>query len=234
MEKEEDLERFTEFLKSVDLDDYRGKYRQTKIVEMDLPKEIQAIALLYNVYWEEKQFVSFDEFYNRYLEDKKALLEDFRNKIGMCDICFYKGLPARIYRTWASLITQIHAGYVADVVFNEGIVNMSEDLDHSGADFQIVAGKKILNFQVKKETQSREVRAEKKSKRKIKGKFITIKYEVPNFDDIKNNQKKDGNFKAGYKRFYNKYLKKKLLRVLDNGFVIFEKNYFIPFKKFIK
>ena len=50
------LNKFTEFLKSVDLAGYRQKYRPIKIVEMDLPKEIQTIALLYKVYWEEKKF----------------------------------------------------------------------------------------------------------------------------------------------------------------------------------
>lgn len=232
--KEEELERFTDFLKNVSLAEYRERYKSIKIVEMDLPKEIQAIALLYKVYWEEKKFVSFDEFYERYLLDKKELLEKFRNKVSMCDICFYKGLPARIYRTWASLITQIHAGYVANVVFNEGVVDMSEELDHAGADFQVVVSKTTLNFQVKKETQSREVRKEKKSKKKIKGRFVNIKYEVPNFDHILNPHTKKGKLRTDYQRFNKKYLKKKLLRVLDNGFVIFEKNYFIQFKKLIK
>ena len=89
------LNKFTEFLKSVDLAGYRQKYRPIKIVEMDLPKEIQTIALLYKVYWEEKKFIPFDEFYERYHKEKKVLLETFRIKIMMCDKCFYLGLPAR-------------------------------------------------------------------------------------------------------------------------------------------
>ena len=42
---------------------YREKYRPIKIVEMDLPKEIQAINLLYKVYWNKKEFLSFEKFY---------------------------------------------------------------------------------------------------------------------------------------------------------------------------
>ena len=87
---------------------------------MDLPKEIQAIEILYKVYWEDKRFLSFEEFYEEYAKKYKSELEEFRNKITMCGDCFWRGLPARIYRTWASIITQIHAGYVAEAVFGEG------------------------------------------------------------------------------------------------------------------
>ena len=40
------VQKFDKFLQSVDLKSYRDKYRPIKIVEMDLPKEIQAINLL--------------------------------------------------------------------------------------------------------------------------------------------------------------------------------------------
>ena len=68
----------------------------------------------------------------------------------MCEGCFYKGLKARIYRTWASLITQIQGGYVAESVFGKGTVKMSEALDHKGADIQVNYKGHILNYQVKK------------------------------------------------------------------------------------
>ena len=40
------LEKFEKFLKTVDLQSYRKQYSRIKIVEMDLPKDIQAIELL--------------------------------------------------------------------------------------------------------------------------------------------------------------------------------------------
>src|SRR3989339_727674 len=174
--------KFEDFLQSIDLEVYRNKYRPIKLVEMDMPKEIQAISMLYKVYWEEKNFLDYDEFYKTYLKALKTEIESFRNKITMCESCFYRGLPARIYRTWASLITQIHAGYVAEAVFGSGTIAMSADLDHHGADFQVNYHGKILNYQVKKRTYSREVRQEKKGKKKIAGQFIDIKYEVPSAD----------------------------------------------------
>ena len=142
----------------------------------------------------------------------------------MCKNCFYRGLPARIYRTWASIITQIHAGYVAESVFGDGTIAMSAELDHQGADFQVVYKNKTLNYQVKKATFSREVRQEKKSKNQIKGEFIDIKYEVPSDDYFKNSKKKDGEYKLPYLRF----IENKELKRFPNGFVVFTP---FPFEK---
>jgi len=221
------LQDFTDFLKKVPLDKYRAEYRPIKIVEMDLPKEIQAIALLYEVYWKEKKFVSFDEFYKRYLNEKKQLLEEFRKKIRMCENCFYLGLPARIYRTWASLITQIHGGYVAESVFGNNSIEMSEHLDHAGADFRVSYKGKKINYQVKKETMSREVRTAKKGKVKIDGEFIDIKYNVPSGDYFTNPKKLNGEYKTPYLRF----IEDKTLKRFDNGFVVFTEEAFLSMKK---
>lgn len=212
------VQKLDNFLKSVDLKSYRDKYRPIKIVEMDLPKEIQAINMLYRVYWDNKKFLSFEDFYNEYLQAYKNDIDKFQERTGMCKTCFGKGLPARIYRTWASIITQIHAGYVAESVFGEGTVSMSGDLDHKGADFQVNYRGKILNYQVKKKSLGREVRQEKpKSKNPLPGEFVDIKYEVPSSDYFENPKKKDGEYKLPYKRFQeNKELKR-----FPNGFVVF-------------
>ena len=209
---------FEHFLESVDLKGYRETYRAIKIVEMDLPKGIQAIDMLYKVYWVQKELATFEDFYQQYLNAYKKDIEAFREKVTMCKDCFYRGLPARIYRTWASIITQIHAGYVAESVFGSGTVEMSSILDRQGADFRVVYREKILNYQVKKKSLGREVRQEKpKSKNPLSGEFIDIKYEVPSDDYFKNPKKKDGDYKLPYKRFMNN----KTLKRLNNGFVVF-------------
>src|SRR3990167_5614297 len=212
------VQKFDNFLQSVDLKAYREKYRSIKIVEMDLPKEVQAINMLYKVYWDQKKFLSFEDFYKEYLDSQKTEIESFRQKITMCEDCFYRGLPARIYRTWASIITQIHAGYVAESIFGEGTVAMSGELDHQGADFQVRYKGKILNYQVKKKSFSGEVRRGKGGvKTKIEGEFIDINYEVPRSDYFENPKKKNGEYKLPYKRFQdNKELKR-----FPNGFVVF-------------
>lgn len=218
-------EKFEKFLQSVDLNTYREKYRPIKIVEMDLPKEIQAIGILYKIYWDQKKFLSFEDFYQEYLNANKKDIEIFRQKVTMCKDCFYRGLPARIYRTWASIITQIHAGYVAESVFGDGTVTMSSLLDRQGADFQVVYRGKTLNYQVKKKSLGREVRQEKpKSKNPLPGEFIDIKYEVPSDDYFKNPKKKDGEYKLPYLRF----IENKELKRFPNGFVVFTP---FPFEK---
>jgi len=220
-------EKFEDFLKSVNLVGYRLKYRPIKLVEMDLPKEIQAIAMLYKVYWAEKRLLDFEDFYREYLKKHKADIEAFRVKITMCKDCYYRGLPARIYRTWASLITQIYAGYVAESVFGEGSTTMSVELDHQGADFQVLYREKILNYQVKKASFSREIRRSKEFGKKIKGQFIDIKYEVPSDDYFVNPKKKDGQYKLPYSRFINN----KELKRLPNGFVVFTSHPFEMMKE---
>ncbi len=97
-------EKLEQFLEFVNLNAYRGKYRQIKLVEMDLPKEIQAISLLYKTYWDKKKFLDYEDFYKEYLTAYKKDIENFRDKITMCEECFYRGLPARIYRTIKELI----------------------------------------------------------------------------------------------------------------------------------
>ena len=212
------VQKFDTFLQSVDLKSYRDMYRPIKIVEMDLPKEVQAINMLYKVYWDQKKFLSFEDFYKEYLNSLKTEIESFRRRTTMCKDCFYRGLPARIYRTWASIITQIHAGYVAESVFGEDTVSMSGELDHQGADFQVNYKGKILNYQVKKESFSSEVRRGRGGvKNKIDGEFVDIFYNVPANNIFDNPKTKKGEWRKPYKDF----MENKNLERLSNGFVVF-------------
>jgi hypothetical protein len=212
----------------VDLKGYRKQYAHIKIVEMDLPKNIQAISLLYKVYWDEKNFLTFEKFYERYLKEKGKTIEEFRIKTTMCKDCFSRGLKARIYRTWAGLITQIHAGYVAESVFGEGSVKMSAELDSAGADIRVNYKKHILNYQVKKSSYSGVMSRKPLPRKKItEGEAIDIYYEVPNSDIFDNPKTKKGLFRTGYTRFIED---KRTIR-LPNGFVIFTKETFLPKKQ---
>lgn len=220
------VKKFENFLESVDLKGYRKKYSRIKIVEMDLPKDIQAIELLYKVYWDEKIFLTYEDFYKRYLKEKSEALEKFRNRITMCKDCFYRGLEARIYRTWAGLITQIHAGYVAEAVFGDGTVSMSAKLDSQGADIRVEYKGHFLNYQVKK-TSFSGVKSSRPLPRKgkLKGEAIDIKYEVPM--SLSDPKTKKGEFRVPYLRF----LEDKRTVALKNGFVVFSELTFEPKKK---
>lgn len=215
------LQKFEKLLVNVDLVGYRNRYLPIKIVEMDMPKDAQAIDALYKIYWNEKRFIPFEEFYDEYKKRHRSALRTFFKKTRLCRKCFTLGLPARIYRTWASIITQIHAGYVAESVFGDGTVEMSAVLDHAGADFKITYKSKIFNYQVKKESYSREVRQEKKPKKKLGGEFVKIVYKVPNFDTIQNPTKRNGELKKEFSRFKKEWLDTGKIKILPNGFVVF-------------
>lgn len=234
------LDEFTEFLKLVKLGEFRKQYAHIKIVEMDLllPKvlckkfnvgrmDIQAINLLYKTYWENKDFISFDDFYVIYLDEKKELLEAFRKYVEMCSDCFYKGLKARTYRTWTGLITQIHAGYVAEYTFGKGSVEMSRELDSMGVDIRVNYKGHKLNYQVKKASFSGVMSRKPLPRKKVEGEPVDIYYEVPNSDIFDNPKTKKGEFRTAYQRF----LADKRTSRLPNGFVIFTKDAFLPKKE---
>lgn len=226
------LEKFNKFLQSINLRDYREKYSAIKIVEMNLPKEIQALELLYRIYWNKKEFIGFDEFYSIYEKEKFRKLAFFQKKTGMCKKCFDKGIKARIYRTWASIITQIHAGYVAEAVFGSGCVKMSEELDHQDCDIQVLYQGKILNYDVKKEANSGVMGRSHKPKKPIPGEKISIRYTVPNHETMSNPRKKRGEgFKKDYMVFKEQFLDTRMFEVFPNGFVVFMPTIFETKKK---
>jgi hypothetical protein len=212
------LQDFTDFLKTVDLVGYRQRYSKIKIVEMDMPENVQAISLLYTVYWSERKFIGFEDFYKRYLKEHSTELEAFRLDTTLCKDDFYRGLEARIYRTWAGLITQIHAGYVAESVFGKDSVSMSAELDYQGADIRVEYKEHFVNYQIKKTSYSG-VRSPRplSSSKKLNGERIDINYEVPNSFYFDNPKTKGGNYRKPYLRFMNDTRFKRL----DNGFVIF-------------
>ena len=218
-------EKFKQFLASVDLGKYRAMYQPIKLVEMDLPRNIQALDAIYEVYWTQQKLLSFEEFYAYYHGRHAEDIESFREHTTMCEDCFGRGLPARIYRTWASIVTQIHAGYVAQDTFTGGTVRMSTELDHQGIDFLVEYKGETIYYQVKKTTFSREVRVPKKSKNEDI-EIIQINYEVPAAAVFENPYNLDGSFKAAYARFDSM----KSLERLPNGFVVFTPAMFEPKK----
>lgn len=209
----EKLVKFNSFLSGIDLDKYRDKYSKIKLVELDLPRNIQALNLMYKYYWKEFNLLDYTDFYSAYSSSLKNELEEFRIEQMFSEETFYRGLPARIYRTWASLLTQIQGGYVASSIYPK--VDMSEELDRSGIDIEITtANNQCINIQIKKESFSREVRAPWKILKKDK-EITTITYEV-----IKDKLlTKTGKESKPYKDWSIKWKDK--LQKLDNGFIIF-------------
>ena len=229
------LPQFSDFLKDVRLDLYRQKYVSIKIVEMDLPEEIQALKTIYEQYWENKNSLkeppTFDEYYKIYLKDTNGKRQKFREKSGFDSncTCFDRGLEARIYRTWASLITQIHAGYVAESVFGKGSIQMSPELDHKGIDFLVIKNGNQLKIQVKKSSHRLESRIERKLEKDIH----IINYFVPSASDFGNPYYRVGENKGKIKQQLLTFVefdpKNGVLQRYDNGFIVFTQKVFESF-----
>ncbi|MGI9297281.1 MAG: TaqI family restriction endonuclease [Gammaproteobacteria bacterium] len=209
------LQNINVFLGGVDLEKYRSKYARIKLVELDLDRNIQALHHLYREYWERRaRFPSFEEFYDIYSGDLRGELENFRRDKMFSKETFYRGMPARIYRTWASLLTQIQGGYAAEAIYGRGNVEMKAALDYRGIDIRLTDGGEAVNLQIKKETVSREVRAPwQHIKRNTK--IVTVVYEVPGSRLFL----KSGEPNTPFRRWRAKW-RGKLAR-LDNGFIVF-------------
>lgn len=241
---------FTDFLKNVNLEKYRERFSKIKTVEMDLPKNIQALDTIYGIYWNHDEYNNlssppqFDDYYDIYYKSCSSLAKEFAIKVGFgtsCD-CFERGLKARIYRTWASLITQIHAGYVAESVFGKDSVKQGTELDHS--DIDILAnykGNEIM-IQVKKESHRPEIGRMHKGMEAVEENGIfNIWYVVPSPSDYLEKQYylrdcktgKQGELKQSLRPFV-KFNKDGTLDRLDNGFVIFTKKEFEMIKETFK
>ena len=235
------LQQFENFLKNIDLNAYRERFSKIKTVEMDLPKSIQALKTIYEQYWDNidslQEPLNFDDYYELYWNTNKQDIETFWNNSGYgktCD-CFQNGLKARIYRTWASLITQIHGGYVAETVFGKNSVQMSPELDHQNIDMLIIdptTKQEKLKIQIKKETHRPEIARMQKNVANENG-VVDVYYIVPTAKDYENPRYKVNgkNFKAGdFKTFVKDFVKwnpeSGTMNRLDNGFIIFTKNAF--------
>ena len=217
------LRRFNQFLAGIDLEAHRKRFAHIKLVELDLPREVQAVAHLYREYWERRgDFPVFDDFYATYAGELRKELEAFRKWSLFSRETFRLGLPARIYRTWAALLTQIQGGYAAEAVYGVGNAEMSAALDYAGIDIRVrpTASDEWRNIQIKKETMSREVRAPwPKQYRGVD--IVMMIYEIPGCNPLT----KTGKESVPFARWRDKWAGK--LERLDNGFIVFRPEMFL-------
>lgn len=233
---------FETFLKNVDLDGYRALYAPIKTVEMDLIDNTNKIDItplneIYKLYWEEEKsprtIATFDEFYDYYYKSKEQEILKFWSKSGFgmkCD-CFPRGLKARIYRTWCSLITQIHAAYVAEEVFGKECVYQSTKLDKNKIDILVEYKGRSLKVQIKKETWRREIRRMSDPKEKAKD-LIYLKYYVPSSSkEYAKPRGRNKRLKGWARQFVAFSPRGGFLDRFNNGFIVFTKKKFEAYKE---
>lgn len=194
----EDLEKFRDFLGTIPLDKYCEELKDIKWVEQDLPREILPLESIFRYYWEDRIYLSFEEWFENFWkeintnEESKRVLEEFKRyyfnrELGEND-WFKNGFRVRMYRTWTSVLTQIDFCYLFEFLCakeNKKLtLECNADLDAKGID----ARGQDIEFQIAKIIQR------KKS-------LITIPYAVFNLEEferkIKSQEVKD---KAGYQK----------------------------------
>jgi len=225
-----DLGGYRRFLETISLVKYREELKDIKWVEQDLPKEMLPLASIFKYYWEERQFLSFDEWFEIFWEElntnlqSKEILKQFKRYYfdKNNDGWFKKGFKARMYRTWVSVLTQFDFCYMFEYICaKEGKdlqLEGNAELDARGIDARV----NDIGFQISKISQRKEART-------VGGKktVVTIPYAVFNVEEFERKCKsprvKD---KTGYRKaldsFYKYFIR------LQNGFVVFNGNYLKP------
>jgi hypothetical protein len=224
-----DFERFRRFLESIPLDKYREELKDVKWVEQDLYKELLPLESIFKYYWETREFLSFEDWFENFwreintIPEKKEALEKFKRyyfnrELGEND-WFRKGFKARMYRTWISLLTQLDFCYVFEYVVSRKGLNLqlvcNADLDAKGIDAMV----NDIGFQIAKISERKEARAGKTKK-----KIVPIPYAVYNLEEMKRRMESPRTRK---KEVYIRKLKAfdKYFSVLKNGFVVFKEEY---------
>ena len=218
-----DLERFEDFLAGIDLETYRNQYRRIKIVELDMPRPVQALAAMYDEYWKQREeWPDFPAFYEIYASGLAEKLEAWRIDAQFSSETFYRGLPARIYRTWASLLTQIQGAYVAETIYGLGKVAMSVNEDQRGKDLVIDLGDVgTLPIQIKKRSERAEAqRNTARGQQRNRKRYIQVEYAVPAAPPLTKAGKLSKPY-SDWERIWGDRLKR-----LDNGFIVFRQPMF--------
>jgi len=231
------LKRFESFLSKLNLKKY-DNLREIKTVEQDLPRNLNPLPIIYEFYWDNTNFVDYDEMFEEYW--RRNFTPDgvwaFVKKFFYgCSLSFVQeGFKARIYRTWMSLLTQFHFQYLWNAEVTSAPLESSAELDMDGIDGVIKFGGKKIAIQIKKVSFRREASGRRfaSSKRKEERYELSGWVEVPYLvEDLRELRRKQES--ARCKEETRERAKKILayfgdegyFQRLSNGFIIFRPAY---------
>lgn len=225
----EDLEKFEKFLGNIDISRY-ANLRKIKTVEQDLPKEILPLEIFYKYYWNTTNFKDYDEIFAIYWSEKlnPYIYEFIKKYFYGCSLQFVEeGFKARLYRIWMSILTQFHFQYLWNSLFNEKLLS-SPELDMRGIDSIVKLNDLKVAIQIKKVSYRREAsdRRFTKRQRTYADIIVEIPYLVINTNELKNkleNPRVRESTKIKCRNALDIFHKNFIL--LENGFVIFKKEY---------
>jgi hypothetical protein len=120
--------------------------RAIRDVEMDLKGSLNPSTLLHQLYFEQYNWLSFQEFFELYTTLFEQQLAANFNITDWTQ--FGNGLQARLYRTQFGFLTEYHAYYLAMHIFGITNVFRSTLLDKKGVDFQINYMNALYNIHI--------------------------------------------------------------------------------------
>jgi len=226
---EKDLLKYENFLKDIDISKY-SELKRIKTVEQDLPKDLLPLDLYYKYYWIDKDFLDYDEIFSIYWYEKlNPHIYNFIKKYFYgCSLQFVEeGFKARLYRIWMSILTQFHFQYLWNSLFEEKLISTPE-LDLMGIDSLVKLNNKNIAIQIKKISYRREVSNRRFTKRqqKLADVIVEVPYLVINTEELEHK------LSSSRVKIENKEKYRNLLNIfnknfiqLENGFVIFRKEY---------
>ncbi len=230
------LRKYEDFLEGIDLQGYTS-LRKIKTVEQDLPKSLNPLPLIYKFYWEEKKFISYEEFFSIYWEENlHSVMKFVKRYFYGCSLQFVEeGFRARIYRTWISLLTQFHFQYLwVELYGKEYPLEASADLDMAGIDSRILVKGKSIGIQIKKVSYRREAsqRLFTKKQKKLVDAICEVPYLVIDTEEV-NRKLESRRTREETKKRLSSLLSffKGNFKVLRNGFVVFKESYLEKIEK---
>lgn len=207
MEIKQFLDKYESFLSSLVLEPELFKI---KTVEMDLKGDLNPTDELNTLFFKEKNWLGFQDFFNYYL---KKHIEELKKMRGQNDLEEFKnGLRARLYRTQFGFLTEYHAFFVAKLVFGDCNVTRNPALDKAGVDFQIFYMDKKFNIHIFVDTERgwyyRNFKSKFKSVEKEEGIHVNLPYSLK--ENYIHSLRFLPNGFGVYTEDYLKYLKKEI------------------------
>ncbi len=225
----EDLKKFENFLKNIDIKKY-AYLRQIKTVEQDLPRDLLPLEIYYRYYWETTDFKDYNDVFKIYWSEKlnPYIYEFIKKYFYGCSLQFVEeGFRARLYRIWMSILTQFHFQYLWNALFVEKLISSAE-LDMMGIDAIVELDNIKVAIQVKKVSYRREASDRRFTRRQQTHADIIVEvpYLVIDIEELKNklnNPRVRESTKIKCQNALDTFNKNFIK--LDNGFVIFKKEY---------
>jgi len=232
------LHDFEAFLSFIPLERYRAELLPIKTVEQDLPRELNPLPDIYQVYWteESRAFPTYDAFFDRWWTDHLEPLDRFISQYfwGCSHDFIRRGFRARLYRTLISVLTQFHLGYMWRAVCNLPL-NASAELDMRGIDALVDCGDAKVALQVKKETYRAEAREGGRFRQRTPhaDMVVEVPYTLSTPEDWRARLARARTEETKRRYVLFSFLATEFQRWLPNGFVVFTRQYPLLLEKLI-